>query len=157
MPTSYTPITGTVQTIQPQWNDCCTQTISILTTEGPVNVLISGNTYVADSAKIGAGMQITAFYDANAPVPLIYPPQYRALLVAVQRPEESVAFHFFDRSLTAYDNALKINLDFSTEVTTANGQDYTCPIGEQYLMVFYSSATRSIPPQTTPRKIIVMC
>lgn len=157
MPTSFISVSGIVKNITSQWNDCCQQTVSLLTTDGPVNIIISGNTYVADSTRIRPGMQVTAFYDADAPVPLIYPPQYRALLLAVQRRNESVAFGFFDRSLTAQDNSLRINTDRTTEITTANGQDYSCPLGERYLMVFYSATTRSIPPQTTPRKIIVMC
>ena len=45
----------------------------------------------------------------------------------------------------------------STQIMTSNGQRFNCSLEGQLLIVYYSAATMSIPPQTTPRRIIVVC
>lgn len=40
---------------------------------------------------------------------------------------------------------------------TENGQNFTCSPGGRVLLVYYTTTNRSLPPQTTPRRIIVMC
>ena len=45
----------------------------------------------------------------------------------------------------------------STTVVTQNNQTYLGNPGGHTLVVLYSQTTRSIPPQTTPDKIIVLC
>lgn len=102
-------------------------------------------------------MRVAAFYDSSQPVLLIFPPQYRALLVTALGRNEQVTLNFFDRNLTAEDNSLQINVAGNTMVRTANGQEYRCNLANQILLVYYTMTTRSIPPQTTPSKIIVMC
>lgn len=69
----------------------------------------------------------------------------------------NVMVDFFDENLTSEKNPLKLNVAPTTRVTTANGQPYTCNIENNLLMVYYSATTRSIPPQTTPDRIIVFC
>ncbi len=152
-----TPVTGSIQTISQTPGDCCTQRLSIRSPEGPVNFMISSNTVVIDNTRLRPGMSVTAFYDASRPVPLIFPPQYQAELITTFRRDESVALNFFDRNLTARDHSLRLNIDRSTEVMTLNGQRFNCYPGGNFLLVYYSVTTRSIPPQTTPRKIIVLC
>lgn len=150
-------ITGRIQRIQPVGEDCCQQMITIQNTEGVHNFIISPETYVIDMVRFRAGMQVTAFYDANLPVPLIYPPQYQAVIVGRNMPNEKMYAGYFDENLTANDNQLKLNISRGTEVITSNGQQYLCSLGQNTLIVYYTITTRSIPPQTTPRKIIVMC
>ena len=60
-------------------------------------------------------------------------------------------------NLTAADNSLRLNIARNTEILTLNGQRFSCPPGGNFLLVYYSVTTRSIPPQTTPRRIIVLC
>ena len=150
-------ITGTVQRIQPISEDCCRQMITIQNAEGVHNFIISPETYVIDMIRIRPGMTVTAFYDANLPVPLIYPPQYQAVIIGRNIPNENIFVGYFDESLTAVDEQLKLNISRGTEIITSNGQQYMCPVGQNMLIVYYTITTRSIPPQTTPRKIIVMC
>lgn len=64
---------------------------------------------------------------------------------------------FKDKYIPLIDQSLKLNIAPSTEIMTSNGQRFTCSLGGQLLVVYYSATTRSIPPQTTPRRIIVMC
>ena len=102
-------------------------------------------------------MMIAAFYDATRPMPLIFPPQYQAELITVIQSNEMVMLNFFNRNLVASDNSLRITLHRSIDVSTMNGQRFNCSPGGNFLLVYYSVTTRSIPPQTTPRRIVVLC
>lgn len=155
--TSYVPIIGTIVTISRAPGDCCSQMITVSSNHQPVNFIVSPNTFVADSVRLHMGMRIAAFYDASRPIPLIFPPQYQAEIVSVLRPNENIALNFFNRSLMAADGSLVLNIAPSTAVTTPNGQNFSCSPGQNTLLVYYTATTRSIPPQTTPRRIIVMC
>lgn len=154
---ALTPISGTIISISPFTNECCSQLVSLRTSNGIVNIISSQNTYISNTTRLRSGMRVTAFYDANAPVPLIFPPQYRAEVIAPNLANEQVVLKFFNRNLLAEDGSLQLNLNSQTNVLTKNGQRYECNPGGNTLLVFYSATTRSIPPQTTPRKIIVFC
>lgn len=155
--TSFLPITGIVQNITPIQNDCCQQMVSIRNSNGLTNMIISSDTYVVNETRLRPGMPVTGFYDGNAPVPLIFPPQYQALIIGKRNTNETIAVNYFNDDLIATDQSLRLNIAPSTEIVTSNGQLYTCPLSNQLLIVYYTTTTRSIPPQTTPRKIIVLC
>lgn len=153
---SLAPVIGTIVSIRPQPGDCGSQMMALTTDNGPVNFLLTSDTHVIDSTRLRPGMRVVAYYDSSRPVPLIFPPQYQAVLVAVLRPGEQVLLSRFDRNLVAQGQALRLNVAPTTSVRTLNGQTFTCRLGGQNLLVFYSNTTRSIPPQTTPRKIVVL-
>ena len=50
-----------------------------------------------------------------------------------------------------------MNLSNATEVVTRNNQTFYGNPGGNTLVVLYSATTRSVPPQTTPDKVIVLC
>lgn len=150
-------VTGTITDITIQEGDCCSQNISMEVEGQPVNMILNADTLVVDSMRLMPGMRIAAFYDAMQPVPLIYPPQYRAMLITVLRQEEDVSLSWFDETMTAYDQSLKLNLHPCTSLWTLNGQAYQCSPANHYLLVYYSATTRSIPPQTSPSRVIVLC
>lgn len=154
---SLTPIMGIIRNISQTPGDCCNQRISLTTTDGPVNFIISANTFIIDNTRLRPGMAVAAFYDRNRPVPLIFPPQYQAELITSLQGEETVMLNFFNRNLVAADNSLRLNLSRTTDISTMNGQRFNCSPGGNFLLVYYSNTTRSIPPQTTPRKIVVLC
>ena len=79
--TAFLPIEGIVQNITPMQNNCCQQMVSIRNSNGITNMIISTDTYVINETRLRSGMPVTAFYDGNAPVPLIFPPQYQALII----------------------------------------------------------------------------
>lgn len=155
---SLIPVIGTILNVRPQSSDCRNQVISLTTDNGPVNAILSSDTAVIDSTRLRPGMRVVVYYDSNRPMPLIFPPQYQAVLVAVLRPGEQVLLSRFDRNLTSQnpDQPLRLNIAPTSTVQTLNGQNSTCPLGGRTLMVFYSNTTRSMPPQTTPRKVIVL-
>lgn len=155
--TAFLPIAGIVQNITPMRNDCCRQMVSIRNSDGLTNMIISSDTYVINETRLRPGMSVTGFYDGNAPVPLIFPPQYQALIIGKRNTGETMAVSYFNDELIATDQSLRLNISPSTEIVTSNGQLYTCPLSGQLLIVYYTTTTRNIPPQTTPRKIIVLC
>ena len=155
--TAFLPIEGIVQNITPMQNNCCQQMVSIRNSNGITNMIISTDTYVINETRLRSGMPVTAFYDGNAPVPLIFPPQYQALIIGRRSANENIAVNYFNNDLVAMDQSLRLNISPFTEIVTSNGQLYTCALANQLLIIYYSLTTRSIPPQTTPRKIIVLC
>lgn len=148
---------GKIQRIQPIDEECCSQMITIQNADGVFDFIISPETYVIDMVRLRLGMQVSAFYDANLPVPLIYPSQYQAVIIGRNFPNEKIYVGYFDKNLMAMDEQLKLNISRGTEIISSNGQPYLCSVGENILIVYYTITTRSMPPQTTPRKIIVMC
>ena len=154
--TSLVPVIGVIMNIT-RGNDCCSQMVSLRTENGIVNFAVDMDTVIIDSRQLRQGMRVAAFYDGNLPVPLIFPPQYRAQMVTVLGRNEQVMLNYFDENLTATDGSLQLNVGPGTVIKTINGQNITCNLGEHILLVYYTVTTRSIPPQTTPRKIIVLC
>lgn len=154
--TNLVPVIGTVLRIMSE-RDCCSHMMSLQTANGIANFRINSETVVIDSRQLRVGMQIAAFYDSTLPVPLIFPPQYTAQLVTVIGRNEQVMINHFDNNLVSTDGALQLNVARNTTITTLNGQNFNCNLGNRNLLVYYTVMTRSIPPQTTPRKIVVLC
>ena len=153
---SYRKIIGVIHNIQ-VGESCCTQMLTVRTGEGMVNLIVSGDTVVIDRVRLRRGMRIAAFYDGNLPVRSVYPPRYQAEIVTVLRRNQDVALGYFDENLTAADQSLTLNLSPMTNVETMNGQRFLCSPGNSDLLVYYTSTTRSLPPQTTPQRVIVLC
>ncbi|MFD2618644.1 hypothetical protein [Terrilactibacillus laevilacticus] len=122
-----------------------------------VNFIVSPTTYFVNHEMIKPGDTITGFYDGDAPVSLIYPPQYQAIVITKNRPYQNVKVDFFDSQLVSRDGQLKLNLSPSTQILLVNGQAFTKNPANRNLIVTYGPTSRSIPPQTTPYKIIVIC
>jgi len=47
-----------------------------------VNFVVTPATYFVDYEMLSVGEVVIGFYDANAPIPFIYPPQYEAVVKA---------------------------------------------------------------------------
>lgn len=157
MDTNYISVTGTIRRISHNKNDCCNQLLSLITENGEVQLNLSPSTYIVNQNRLRIGMTITGYYSADAPVPLIYPPVYDAVVITRVYSNEFTTLDLFDSSLTNQRGTLTLNPSKATEIVTANGQVYSCPLGDHLLLVFYSRTTRSIPAKTVPHKIIVMC
>lgn len=152
----YVSVTGTILNIT-RGNDCCNQMMAVRSENGIVNFMMGPQTLVIDSRQLRPGMRVAAFYDSSLPVPLIYPPQFQAQIVTILGRNEQVALNHFGRNMVASDQSLQLNLGENTQISTANGQRFTCNPGNQTLLVYYMMTTRSIPPQTTPNRIVVLC
>ena len=160
----FASFSGTVTMIEDFYtgqNDPSLGCYKLISTEsvdmGPVNFIISPETYFVNHEVIKVGDEVTGFFDANAPVPLIYPPQYRSIVMTKNRRSESVAVDYFNKQLISSDGNLKLNIGPSTEVILRNDQTFNRYPGNRNLIVVYGPTTFSIPAQTTPYKIIVLC
>lgn len=122
-----------------------------------VNFVVSPTTYFVDQVMVRVGDRVTGYYDANAPVPLIFPPQYRALVMVKETSFQNVKVDFFNNMLVSSDGTLQLNLSPFTPILLENGQQFTKIPVNRNLIVIYGITTKSIPAQTTPYKIIVMC
>jgi len=103
------------------------------------------------------GNMVTGFYDANVAVPMIFPPQFRAIVMSRDTPYRNVKVDYFNRQLVSSDNNLKLNISTLTQIVLENGQAFNNNPENRNLIVVYGATTMSIPAQTTPYKIIVMC
>jgi hypothetical protein len=124
---------------------------------GPVNFVISPQTYFVDHEVVEVGDEVIGFYDANAPVILIYPPQYPAIVIAKATEMENVTVDYFDNQLINSTGDLKLNIAPTTQVMLTNDQPFHRFPGNRNLIVVYGPTTKSIPAQTTPYEIIVLC
>nr|WP_202406332.1 hypothetical protein [Pontibacillus yanchengensis] len=122
-----------------------------------VNFVISPTTYFVDHAIVSVGDQVTGYYDRNAPTPLIYPPQYRALVMVKESAYQNVKVDYFNSQLVSSDGQLRLNLSPYTQMMLANGQPFTKDPSNRNLIVIYGPSTKSIPAQTTPYRIVVWC
>ncbi|MDO5399077.1 MAG: copper amine oxidase N-terminal domain-containing protein [bacterium] len=60
-----------------------------------------------------------------------------------------------ENSYVSEDNSLVINIGEETVVVDKDGKEYTGSLDKKNLTVSYTVTTRSIPPQTTPEKVVV--
>jgi len=122
-----------------------------------VNFVVTPNTYFVDHVMVSRGNMVTGFYDENTAVPLIFPPQFRAIVMARDTPYQNVKVDYFNNQLLSSDNNLKLNIAPRTKIVLENGQAFSNNPANRNLIVVYGATTKSIPAQTTPYKIIVMC
>lgn len=159
----YMSIEGRIASIEPtafgnRRTDGCMMFINVESMDGSIaNFMITPATYVVDFTTLQQGMTATFFYRADLPVPLIYPPQYNAVVVAPQMHGDFVFVGRFNNSLTSDDRSLRLNMKEEVPVLTTNNQTFMGDIANHDLVVIYSNTTRSIPAQTTPMKVVVLC
>lgn len=132
--------------------------MSLLRGDGStVNFVISPTTYFLGHVMVSIGDRVTGFYDVNVPVILIYPPQYQALIIEKDNAYQNVKVDYFDSQLVSSDGHLQLNISNYTPILLPNDQTFTLNPANRNLHVVYGPTTMSIPAQTTPYKIIVMC
>ena len=153
--TNITSCSGTIQTVMPSPDICGAYTILMQTDNGSPCIHVTPQTYVVDCVPLRPGMQVAAFHDTT-PLPPNQHSAYPTILVTVSRKEEHIVLDRFDHTLTAQNHSLHLNISAQTDIQTANGQRFTCHPGNRILLVYYSVATKSLPAQTSPRKIIVL-
>lgn len=124
--------------------------------EALANILISDDTYVVNEAEIKIGATITGYYDANAPMLMIYPQRINAEVVSVQTTDFCIQVDRFNKDLISSDNFLKLNISDETEIILQDGTPFKGELANRKLVVLYGVSTRSIPAQTTPSKVVVL-
>lgn len=122
-----------------------------------INFVVSPTTYFVDHEMIVVGDRLTGYYDGDAPALLIYPPQYQALVMVKDNPNQNVKVNYFNNQLVSSDGQLQLNLSPFTQIIVTNGQLFSRYPANRDLIVIYGPTTRSIPAQTRPYRIIVLC
>ena len=69
----------------------------------------------------------------------------------------NVKVAYFNNQLVSSDGQLQLNLSPTTQILLINGQRFSRYPANRDLVVYYGPTTRSIPAQTTPYRIIVLC
>ncbi len=160
---AYRGVQGTIVSMEPtrigsRRADGCMMFVGLEDQQGNlVNFMVSPTTFVLDYVMLREGMEVTMYYRMDEPVPLIYPPQYRTAVVIPRMPGQMVDVDYYNRSLMNQDMTLQLNLDGSVDITTTNNQRFLGSPAGNDLVVVYTSSTRSIPAQTTPARIVVLC
>lgn len=153
----FIPLYGVVTDIVPLEGGC-QQRVTLLDSNGSVtNFIVDPNTYFMNHVKMAVGMSAVAFYDASRPAILIYPPQYQAVVMAQAVPGQTVTVARFGRGLLNREGTLRLNIGANTEVISENGQPFMGNLENRTLAVSYGPSTRSIPAQTTPYQVVVLC
>lgn len=160
---SFGAITGTIVDMVParmgnrRMNGCMIFTTIEDMDGNTVNFMIAPSTFVVDWETLSVGMQCTFWYKTDAPVPLIYPPQYTAAVVAQEKNGRMVDVGYYNNSMVNEGQTLQLNIDGSVDIRTTNNQYFQGNPANHNLVVIYESSTRSIPAQTTPEEVIVLC
>ncbi|MGO0059514.1 hypothetical protein ACTID9_05815 [Brevibacillus fluminis] len=136
----------------------CYQLLSVENSSGAVaNFVVSPATYFVDHVMVAIGDRVTGYYDGNAPVPFIYPPQYQALVMVKDNSIQNVKVSYFNSQLVSSDGQLQLTISPYTQIVLTNGQSFSKSPANRDLIVIYGPSTRSIPAQTVPYRIIVLC
>lgn len=122
-----------------------------------INFIMTPATYVVDFETLSVGMNVTFWYRTDAPVPLIYPPQYNAVVAAQNKNGRMIDVSYYNTSMTNEDMTLQLNIDGAVDVRTTNNQYFQGSPANHNLVVVYETSTRSIPAQTTPKEVVVLC
>lgn len=159
----YLSYEGTIIQIENTWSnnrqtEGCNLMVSVVNANGDmVNFIVSPGTYVLNHQMLEVGDTVVGFYDSTAPVPLIFPPQYQAMAIARNPRNQFIVLDFFNSQLLNSDNTLQLNIGPNTQVILPNGQRFLGNPARRNLLVVYSASTRSLPAQTTPSQVVVMC
>lgn len=138
--------------------DGCYKMMTVQNNDGTiVNFVVAPTTYVLGHVRLEIGDEVTGYYDGNAPAPLIYPPQYQAVIMVKENPNQYVKVDYFNSDLISSDGQLKLNVSPATSMILTNGQPFTGNPADRNIIVIYGPATKSIPAQTEPYQIIVLC
>ncbi len=138
-------------------NLACYKLITVENSGNTVNFVVAPCTYFVNHEMVSVGDMVTGYYDANAPVPLIFPPRFRAIVMAKDNLYENVKVDYFGSELISSDNKLKLTISPYTRLVLENGQAFTGNPTNRNLIVIYGASTKSIPAITAPYRIIVMC
>lgn len=132
-----------------------------------MNLVIQRKTLIFDSCTterirrnaLLVGDMIDAYYDKRKPMILIYPPQTTPEVVILHNPKcfGEVKVDQFNQNGLSSDHSLKINIGENTVLLNEQGRHIReKDLRGKELVVFYTFTTRSIPPQTTPTKIVAL-
>lgn len=149
--------TGTVTEIQKVDKNKDSLTFTLKNEEGLEAIFtITKDTHRINKEEISVGSVVTGYYDAKMFRIMIYPAQYQAEVVAVEPSEHNYKVDYFDKKLTSAEGTLTIKIGKNTELIYRDETKYKGKPVNSNLVVIYDKATKSIPAQTEPIKVIIL-
>ncbi|MDR3051410.1 MAG: hypothetical protein LBU67_06780 [Oscillospiraceae bacterium] len=131
-----------------------------LADEKRVVLVIKPGTFFLDGVdplQLKAGDSLVAFYDARVPTVRIFPPQYAAVaLLPKQEGIGQVKLDVYDENLLSADGQLLLHIGEQTQVVNLDGTPYEGEVKNVLAVAYYSIVAYSMPPQTTPEKLVVL-
>ncbi len=132
------------------WDEIYLYTMNVPVVDLKTGELVKGHVF-------RQGEKIQYFFRADTPVMQSLPPQMTPGLIAIGGEDGpyAVDVDFFNQKGHGAANRLVINASKDTLVQNLKGEKVESYLDKD-LAVLYTTATRSLPPMTTPEKIIVM-
>ncbi|MDW7671506.1 MAG: copper amine oxidase N-terminal domain-containing protein [Bacillota bacterium] len=157
-PPAYTGLSGVVKEIisLPQAGENVYRAVMEGTEGEPFSFTVTETTVFFTDERPVVGDTVTGFYDRNAPIKMIYPPQYTAAALGVETGDTNLFVGHFDNDLVDTGNRLMLIIVEETLVQLPNGEVFEGSLKNRTLAVMYGASTRSIPAQTRPEKVIVL-
>lgn len=110
--------------------------------------------------QIKEGMSVTVVVPKNSPIALSLPAISSSQVAVIVNSEDTfINQDYFNEELVNESNNLALNLDKSVRILSTTGEKriFTADdIKNQNAIVFYTSSTRSIPAQTTPKMVLIL-
>ena len=125
---SYTPTAGIITAIEYQGDGAfggsdCTLLLTVQSEDqGLVHILLPPGAYVLNLHPFQVGDRATFFYSLGAPMPLVFPPRYRAVAAAYTPQGVTAVLDVFDGRLLNSEGTLLLKPSWATPVTLPNGQ-----------------------------------
>lgn len=167
---SFQSFRGIVMSIENFWTNAqepagCFKLMSVIgDNRDSVHFVVSPNTYFVHHAVIRRRDIIVGFYDSDMPTPMIYPPQYRALVIAKIMPNQCVTVDHFDSQLISSNGSLQLRVMPSTRFFLTNGQPFLGRLQNRDLVVVSRASTQAVssrmtgtPRQIAPTQVVVLC
>ena len=122
----------------------------------PSVFVLSESTYVLDNEVLKIGDSVVGYYKSDSPMLMIYPPQYSLDALVKESGIDSIYVGSFDKeNLSDNGNLVLGNID-NIPVVSSMGKKYSSSITNKPVLVVYNVATKSIPAQIKPLKIVVL-
>lgn len=113
----------------------------------------------ADDLKIG--MSVTVVIDKSAPMTMSLPPMCSGqTAVLINSSDKHIEVAYFDDELVNETNTLKLNISNETMIQNSRGERRVFTeedVKNQDAIVIYTASTRSIPAQTNPEYVLILC
>ena len=162
----YLSATGTIVSIEEIESEDSRIHVNIEETNGnPATLVVSDTTCYPFESKLKVGDVVTGYYLADAPMILIWPPQYTTAVLVAGMPENCNVnvdrFYAWEDStedyLLARGEQFAFQIGEKTEIVLANGDDFSNgEIEGRRLVVIYEVSTKSIPELATAIKVITL-
>lgn len=125
-----------------------------------VPILRTSDGKIIKSHKFSIGDKIHYIVE-NAPMIMIYPPKYRAKAVIINDSKDIIKLSWFNKNLMSHEDNAKDNALLKPEnaqiIELMTGKAMRPEnITEKNLIVFYTTSSKSIPPQILAKHIYIL-